>query len=181
MIEERIWRIWFDVMRPCRGEPWIDDRRELREDVDDGQNPDLLAHGQLIMDEVHRPGVVRLRGRTTILPELRLHPSLWSFVPQLQAQSGVEAIGSLDVRHPALPLQDDMHTAVAVAHAGLGDLFDALFQVALAAPAGLVVIGGRVNRENTAGPADRNVPFTANLVHQFALADRAQVFRRRTS
>ena len=66
-------------------EPGINNRRELREDVDHGENPDLLAHRQLIMHEVHGPGLVRLHGRAAIFPELSLHPSFGRFVAQLQA------------------------------------------------------------------------------------------------
>ncbi len=39
-----------------------------------------------------------------------------------------------------------MHTAIAVAHAGFGNLLDALLKIGLAAPAGLVVVGGSVDR-----------------------------------
>ncbi len=63
----------------------------------------------------------------------------------------------------------------------LADLFDALFKVGLAAPMGHVAVGRCVNRENAARPADRHAPFTANLVHQSALAGRPKVFRRSTS
>ena len=36
-------------------ESWIYEGRVLREDIDHGQNPDLLAHRQLVVDEVHSP------------------------------------------------------------------------------------------------------------------------------
>ena len=41
-------------------EPWIDNRREPRKDVDHCKDPDLLAHRELIVNEVHRPGLVWL-------------------------------------------------------------------------------------------------------------------------
>jgi hypothetical protein len=34
------------------------------------------------------------------------------------------------------------------------------------------VVGRSIHRQNSARPADRNIPLTANLIHQLALMDR---------
>ncbi len=39
-------------------EPWIYAGSVLREDIDHGQNPHLPAHRQLVLNEVHVPGLV---------------------------------------------------------------------------------------------------------------------------
>ena len=57
-----------------------------------------------------------------------------------------------------------VHHRDAGGHAHIG--LDALLQFGLTTPAGLVVVGGGIDRENPASPADRHIPFTANLVHQ---------------
>jgi hypothetical protein len=74
-----------------------------------------------------------------------------------------------------------MHSLVPVAHADLGYRLYALLKFGLAAPAGFVVAGGCVDRQNPVSPADRHVPLTANLVHQLVLVDKRQIFRRSTS
>ena len=58
-------------------------QRERR--VDHRQHPDLPAHRQLIVDEAHRPGLVRLHGTLAVFAQLRLHQALGRFVPLLQA------------------------------------------------------------------------------------------------
>jgi len=63
--------------RPARG-------REPRESVDHGQNPQLLARRQLVMNEVHRPDIVRPDGHGAVIAQLRLHPPLRRLVPELQ-------------------------------------------------------------------------------------------------
>ena len=60
-------------------------RREAREGVDDRQHPKLAAGRQLVMHEVHRPGLVRTRRRLAVLPQLGLDPALGRLVAQLQA------------------------------------------------------------------------------------------------
>ena len=58
-----------------------------------------------------------------------------------------------------------MHAPIAVAHARLGNLFDALLQNGLAMPVRFVVVGRGINPQNPARPADRNIPFTARSDH----------------
>jgi len=72
-----------DVLGPI-AEARIDCWREAREGVDHRQNPDLAARGELVVDEVHRPDIVRLRRRRPILAKLRLDPALGRLVPELQ-------------------------------------------------------------------------------------------------
>ena len=85
-------------------EPRIDRRREPRPDVDDGQHPQLAAGGELVVDEVHRPGLVRRGRRTAILPKPRLHSPLRSLVSQLQGQLIVDPMNFLVVLQPLQPL-----------------------------------------------------------------------------
>ena len=66
-------------------EAWIDGWREAAEDVDDRKHADLAAGGELIVDEVHRPGLVDLTCVGSILAQLGLHATLRRFVAQLQA------------------------------------------------------------------------------------------------
>jgi len=56
----------------AEGEPRFQRRRETGEDVDDREHPKLAARRQLLMDEVHRPGLVRSRRRLSITRSLAL-------------------------------------------------------------------------------------------------------------
>jgi len=89
-------------------------RREPRVGVDDGQNPDLAAGGELVVDEIHGPGLVAPRRRTTVVPQICLHPALGSFVAQLQAQALVQATDPLRIDRPAIPPQQEVHPAIAI-------------------------------------------------------------------
>ena len=60
----------------AEGEPRFQRRRETGEDVDDREHPKLASRRQLVMDEVHRPGLVRSRRRLSIIPQLGLDPTL---------------------------------------------------------------------------------------------------------
>jgi hypothetical protein len=46
-------------------------RRVARERVDYRKHAQLAASRQLVMDKVHRPGFVRLRGRSPVYAQLR--------------------------------------------------------------------------------------------------------------
>src|SRR5205807_10148795 len=50
------------------------------------RSPKLASGCQLIVDEVHRPGLVRSRCRPAIVPQLGLDPALRRLVAYLQAQ-----------------------------------------------------------------------------------------------
>ena len=59
----------------------------------------------------------------------------------------IQPRGSLDVRHPTLTSQNNMHAPIAVAHARLSKLFDALLRNSLAKPVRFVVVGRGVRRQ----------------------------------
>ena len=61
-------------------EPRIDRRRVARIGVDNGQHPELPACSQLIVHEVHGPGLVRPGGYRTIVTKLGLHAPLRTVV-----------------------------------------------------------------------------------------------------
>ena len=69
-----------DVLRPI-GEPRIDHRGVPSEGIHDGQDPDLPAGRQLVVDEVHGPGLVRPGGFAAVFPQLGLHPAFGRLVP----------------------------------------------------------------------------------------------------
>jgi hypothetical protein len=163
------------------GEPRLEGRREPRERIDDRQDPDLAPRGELVVHEVHRPRLVRLDRRTTILPQLRLHAPLGHLVAQLQAQLLVEPVDPLGVDDPALAPQQHVDAAIAVAHPRLGDLLDPLHESGLRAALALVVVGRRLRPQHAAGPTDRNLPGAADLIDQPAPARRPYSFRDRTS
>lgn len=51
--------------------------------VDNGQDTELLAGRELVMDKIHGPHIVRSDDLLAILPELGLDPSLGVLVPEL--------------------------------------------------------------------------------------------------
>ena len=110
-------------------EPGIHCRREPRDGINDGQNPDLPARGELVLDEVYVPGLVAARHRTTVVPQLRLDPALERLITQLQVQVSVKAIDPLRIDRPALPAQQDVLAAIPISHAGLTECFDPLAQL----------------------------------------------------
>ena len=69
------------------------------------------------MDEVHRPGLVRSRGRPTVVAQFGLDPTLGRFVAQLQAQFAIDPACLLLVDDPAFTPKQDMDPEVAVAEA----------------------------------------------------------------
>ena len=87
------------VLTPV-AEPRIDRRREPGVGIDDRKHADLSPGRQLVVNEVHGPGLVRSGGRPTIVPQLRLHPALWHVVPQLQSQFHVKTIDPLRIDRP---------------------------------------------------------------------------------
>ena len=106
-----------NILAPI-AEPRIDGRREPRESIDNRQNAQLSPCSNLIMDEIHRPGLVDLHGGPAIFPQFRLLPTLGCLVPELQAHLLVRAIDSFRVHGPAVPLQQDMHATIPVADTG---------------------------------------------------------------
>ncbi len=110
----------------------IDPRREPREGVDNRQNPDLASRGQLVVNKVHRPGLIVALRLATVLAQLGFHPLLRRLVAQLQAKVLVKPVDALDVHRPALPRQKHVDAPVAIAHPRLRDLLDPLVQLGLA-------------------------------------------------
>ena len=54
-----------------------------REGIDHGQNPQLLARGQLVVNEFHRPNVIRPDGQSAVIPQPSFHPPQRRLVPEL--------------------------------------------------------------------------------------------------
>ena len=69
------------------GKSGIGRRTEPRMGVDNGQDAELLAHGELVMDEIHRPDIVRADGLLVVLAQLCLHPPLGVLVAKLKPNS----------------------------------------------------------------------------------------------
>src|SRR3546814_2502409 len=92
--------------------------------LSENQHAQLAASCQLVVNEVHRPHIVRSDRRSTVLAQLRLHPPLGGLVAQLQAQLPVKPIDLLWVHDPALAAQDVIDTTIAVANVRLADLLD---------------------------------------------------------
>jgi hypothetical protein len=65
-----------------------------------------------------------------------------------------------------------MDAAIAVSHPRCADVFDLGFDGGLIVPTRLVVVGGRIDFQNTACAPDRDVPVTTHRVDQLALASR---------
>ena len=62
-------------------EPRIEYRHIARLCIDNRQHTYLSTGRELIVDKVHRPGFVRPGRCLPVLPQIRLHPALWCFVP----------------------------------------------------------------------------------------------------
>lgn len=64
-----------DHIRSAEVLPHLDRRRQSGEGVDDGQHADLATVEELVMNEVHRPNLIRRRRRRSIVTQLRLDAS----------------------------------------------------------------------------------------------------------
>jgi hypothetical protein len=160
-----------DVFGPIT-EPRIDDGREPAERVHDGEHTDLLAGGQLVMDEVHGPDLIGCGSCATIVAQLRLHSSLGRLAAQLQAQTRVNPMRLLHVDLPALAAQKNMDAPVAIPDARLADLLDAGFKAGLLAAARFVMIRwtdripGRCTPAGSRRPNHRKPPSPARACEQ---------------
>lgn len=130
---ERLDHILAPVVEAC-----IDCWREAREGIDHRQHPDLAPGGQLVMNEIHRPDVIGMGRLRPVGSQLRLDPTLGNLVAELQVHLLVKATDLLRVDGPAVTLDQDMHTPIAVAHPCLADVFDLQLQFGLLAAPGLV-------------------------------------------
>lgn len=156
-----------DAFRPI-GEPRIDHRGVPGEGVHDGQDPDLPAGRQLVVHEVHCPGLVRHGGLAAVFPQLGLHPAFGRLVPQLKPELIVDPSGLLDVDPLAFSLQQDMDPAIAIAHLRLTHRLDPGFETGLVGATGSVVIARRVHLKHPASPPDRHAPISPTPVYQLA-------------
>jgi hypothetical protein len=66
-------------------EPRIDGRGEPREQINNREDAKLRTRRQLVVHEVHCPGLVRTGRLLAAVPQLGLHAPLRRFGPQLQA------------------------------------------------------------------------------------------------
>jgi hypothetical protein len=83
--KKRSGRSNLDDIGAAECEPRLQCRREARERIDNRKHAKLAPGGELIVNEVHRPGLVRSRCRSTVIPQLGLDSALRRFVTQLQA------------------------------------------------------------------------------------------------
>ena len=163
------------------GEARIGRRAEPGMRVDDGQDAQLLSKGKLIMDEVHRPDVIRPGCFFSIFTQLGFHTPFRVLVSQLQTQLIVNSACLLDVDGPALPAQQNMDAPVAVPDACLADLLNPPLNSSLIRPPGLIVVAGRVETDGPTSPPYRHAPVDAHPGDEFAQTARLQSFRRMTS
>jgi hypothetical protein len=68
-----------DILSPI-AEPRIDRWRESREGVDDRQHADFTTCCELVVNEIHRPGLVDLSRFGSAFAQLGLDPTLRRFV-----------------------------------------------------------------------------------------------------
>jgi hypothetical protein len=52
--------------------------------IDDGQDSQLVAEGQLVMNKIHGPDIIRADGFGAIVASLRFHASLWALIAKLK-------------------------------------------------------------------------------------------------
>jgi hypothetical protein len=116
------------------------------------------------MNEVHRPSLVRMRGHNAVVPQLRLHPALGRFVAQLQAQFTIDAPRLVPAMGAPLAPKQNMNPPIAIAHPRLANLSDPLLEEGLSGATRLVMVGGRIDQEDTACSPDRHIPVATHLI-----------------
>ena len=156
-----------DVRAPV-GEAWIGCRAEACVRVDNGQDAQLFAQGELVVDKAHRPDIVGSDGLLAVLTQLGFHTPLRVLVPQLQAQLIVNPARLLHVDDPALASQQDVNTPITIAHTRLCNLLDPPLNSSLVRPPGLVEVAGRVETDGPTGPPYRHAPVDAHPGDEFA-------------
>lgn len=114
-----------DALTPI-AEARIDHRRDPRSGDHDLQHPQPTPCSELVVGEVLSLGLVRPRGLSAVLTQLRLHASLQRLAAQLQAQLIVNPVNSPVVHIPVLPPKMRVHHTVALVHPRLADVIDAL-------------------------------------------------------
>lgn len=139
-----------------------------------------MPRRQLIVDKIHRLGLIRPRRWPAIIAQLGLDAALRRFVAQLQAQPAIDSPRLVLAVAPSVAAEQNVDTAIAVANASMTDLLHLMFERSLTGATRFVMAGRSVKLECRAGPADRDLPFAADFVDQLALAARLHSFRRIT-
>ena len=135
-------------------EAWIHGWRVARECINDGQDTDLAASCQLVMDEVHGPDLVGFCGWRAVIAQLCPDATLRHLVPQLQAHLLAKSVDSLGIHVPALPSQQDVDPPITIADTGLANLPDPELEISLLAALRLVVVERSFNPQGIARLAD---------------------------
>ncbi len=114
-------------------------------------------------------------------PQLRFDPSLRNLVAELEVHLLVKAIDSFRIDRPSVTSEQDMNTAIAVAHPCLADVPDLQLQLGLLAAPGLVDIQRPIDLQHRTCAPDRDLPVRRDRVDKLALAGRPQSFFDSTS
>jgi hypothetical protein len=149
--------------------------------VDHGQDPQFLSHGELVVNEVQSPDIVRSGGFFAILAKLGFHAPFRVLVPQLKTQLIVNTTCLLDIGGPTFPPQQNMNAPVAIPHTRLADFLDPHLDSSLIRPPGLLVVAGRVKTDGPTSPLYRHAPVDAHPSNEFVQTARLQNFRWITS
>ena len=91
------------------GEAGIVCQTEPRLEVDNGQDAELLAHNELVMEEIHRPDIVRADGFFAVLAQLCFDLPLGVLIAEMKPQLVVDPASLLNVHLLNLPAQQHMH------------------------------------------------------------------------
>jgi len=113
--------------------------------INDGQNAQLSAGYELVVDRVHCPYIVRTNGHLTVFPQLCLDPPFGILVAQLQTSLSVDSALLLHVDVPAVTAQLHMDASIAMANARLANLPDPSLKWGLTGAEGLVMVGRRID------------------------------------
>lgn len=108
-----------------RGSSASEERAKI---INDREHPVLAAGCQLVMNKVHRPGLVGPGHRPAVIVQLGLGLAPWRFVAQLQVQFAIDAAGIVLTVSPSFAAHLHMDTAIAVAPANMADLLDQSFE-----------------------------------------------------
>ena len=145
------------------------------------------------MNKIHRPDIIGTDSLGAVITQLRLHPPLGGLVaqlhPVLRAYAAsrrslgpyVNAINLHDVDAPAFTVEQDMDTAITIAHPRFADLLDPPRNSSLISAPEFVVKRRAVELQGPTSRSDRYCPIAAHSANKFARATKAQIFRRITS
>lgn len=143
------------------GEAGIGRRTEPRMGVDNGQDAEHIVHGEWVVDEIHRPDIIRADGFVAVLAQFCLHPPLGVLVAELKPQLVVNPSSLLDIHLPSLSSQQNVDAPISIADPRLADLSNSQFQSGLPGSTGFIMVARRIEAQGPTCPADRHAP-----VHQ---------------